>query len=133
MIDFNQECYGNHRATSKVCPFCPLGLNCEWEQERKKKKLDEADARALEAQDITKISSKIDVLAFFINLPREIEVLNEMDQWLKTHLGYKRPLKSKNKLRVSHGYGKKYVLSDSDFWEDEIGSSEKRTEPEVRK
>lgn len=56
-----------------------------------------------------------------------------MNQWFKTHLGYKRPLKSKKKLRVSHGYVKKYVLSDSDFWEDGIGSSEKRTEPEVRK
>ena len=44
-IDFFRECYGNYSLTSTECPFCPLGLDCEW-QESTNNKLDEADYRA---------------------------------------------------------------------------------------
>lgn len=80
---------------------------------------------ASKTQDVRKNSDKKYIHAFFINIQRKIEGLKEISLWLKTHLGHKRPLKSKKKLRVSHWHGKKYVLSESDFWEDGIDASEK--------
>lgn len=31
LIDFYRECFGGYSLTSPICPFCPLGRDCEQE------------------------------------------------------------------------------------------------------